>query len=196
MANTDSYASPFDAFQGTRHWKIWAITAATVLIAAGGTWVAGQYKIGRLDHMRDRYSEPITDYARAAERPRSGSMEADLLESCKQAQIGTWLQTTDAITFESPASGNRVMIRLDPVKAYLDLNGRELSGCVSDEIENRQFDIGSMTNTWAMVLFIISLGMGAWSWFGWEAWRRRARPVASAPVAEDAVIEPDKPTES
>lgn len=196
MADTDSYTSPFDAFQGTRHWKIWAITAATVLIAAGGTWIAGQYKIGRLDSMRDRYAEPITDYARAAERPRSGSMEADLLESCKQAQIGTWLQTTDALAFESPVSGNRVIIRLDPAKAFLDLNGRELSSCVSDEIENRQFDIGSMTNTWAMVLFIISLGMGAWSWFGWEAWRRRNRPAQSAPVDADAVIESETPDKS
>lgn len=191
MANTETYVSPFDSFSGPRHWKIWALVAATVLVAAGGTWIAGQYKIGRLDSMRDRYDHPVTDYARAIARVKSSSMEADLLESCKQAQIGTWLQTTDAISFEAPASGNRVLVRLDPSKAYLDLNGTEMSNCISDEIENRQFDIGSMTNTWALVLFIISLGLGAWSWFGWEAWRRKAKFSANRSVAE---IEPETPS--
>ncbi len=181
MAETEPVSSPFENFQGTRHWKIWAMSAAMVLVAAGGTWVAGQYKIGRLDSMLSRYEQPITDYARTAERVRKNSMESEWLESCKQAQIGTWLQTTDALAFENPVAGNRVIIRLDPARAHLDLNGRDLSLCISDEIENRQFDIGSMTNTWALVLFIISLGLGAWSWFGWEAWRRRAsRPAMAA----------------
>lgn len=202
MAETDiPTSSPFDAFSGTRHWKIWAIAAAVVMIAAGGTWVGGQYQIGRLDSLRDRYSQPISDYAHTVAKARPDSMEADLLDGCKQAQIGTWLQTTDALSFEDPATGNRIIVTLDPSRAHVDLNGRELSSCVSDEIENRQFDIGSMTNTWALVLFIISLGFGAWSWFGWEAWRRKAKAPVSAsspvePQTAESILESQPPIES
>ena len=180
--------SPFASFSGPRHWKIWALAAAMTLVAAGGTWIAGQYRIGRLDALLNEYEQPITDFARTSAQAKLGSMEADLLESCKQAQIGTWLQTTDALEFIDPASGNRVIVRLDPGKAQIDLNGRELSGCVSDEIENRQFDIGSMTNTWSLVLFVLGLGIGAWAWFGWESWRRRVRAmtVVSEPMAQGA----------
>ena len=157
------------------------------LAAAFGTWIAGQYQIGRLDTLRDRYSQPITDFAQTVARARPQSMEADLLEGCKQAQIGTWLQTTDALKFIDPVSGNRVVVRLDPSKSQIDLNGRELASCVSDEIENRQFDIGSMTNTWALVLALLGLGLGVWSWFGWESWRRKVRVMTApaVPVPED-----------
>ncbi len=190
MANPVSM-SPFATFSGPRHWKIWAVAAAMTLVAAGGTWVAGQYRIGRLDALLNKYEMPITDFARSVAQAKIGSMEADLLESCKQAQIGTWLQTTDALEFVDPASGNRIMVRLDPGKAQIDLNGRELSGCVSDEIENRQFDIGSMTNTWSLVLFVLGLGLGAWAWFGWESWRRRVRAmtVVSEPATQSAPAE-------
>ena len=92
------------------------------------------------------------------------SLERDLLDGCKQSQIGTWLQTTDALRFDGPLTGNRVNVRLDPAQAFLDLNGREIAECVQDEVEERQFDIGSMTNTWAIILFICSLSFGIWSW--------------------------------
>lgn len=193
MADTESFSSPFANFNGTRHWKIWAFAAVMTLVAAGGTWIAGQYQIGRLDALRDRYNQPITDFAEASARARVGSMEADLLESCKQAQIGTWLQTTDALNFIDPVAGNRIVVQLDPSKSHLDLNGRELAICVDDEIENRQFDIGSMTNTWALVLFIISFGFAAWSWFGWEAWRRKTKGPATAEPSDNPVAEADEP---
>lgn len=182
---------PPQASNGARQWKIWAAAAGMTLAAAFGTWVAGQYQIGRLDTLRDRYSQPVMDFAKAAERARPQSMEADLLESCKQTQIGTWLQTTDALKFVDPVSGNRIVVRLDPSKSQIDLNGRELASCVSDEIENRQFDIGSMTNTWALVLALLGVGLGAWSWFGWESWRRKTKAVI---VRAEPVSSEDDPS--
>lgn len=164
--------------------------------------MSGQYRIGRLDSLNNRYSQPISDYAHNIARVRPNSLEAELLEGCKQAQIGTWLQTTEALNFEDPATGNRIIVTLDPSRAHIDINGRELSSCVSDEIENRQYDIGSMTNTWALVLFILSLGMGAWSWFGWEAWRRQAKVHESAsaepeaPRTAESIIEAEPPIDS
>lgn len=202
MAEMNFSKTSFPVFTGPRHWKIWAVAALMVLASAGGTWVAGQYRIGRLDNLLDRYAQPINDFAHSVERAKPGSMEADLLDSCKQAQVGTWLQTTDALEFVDPTAGNRIIVRLDPARAHLDLNGRELAACVSDEIENRQFDIGSMTNTWSLVLFILGLGLSAWSWFGFENWRRRNRAmvVVSEPtqtpvvetVTEAEIVSPPK----
>lgn len=191
MNSVNPYPSPFASMGGPRHWKIWAVAAAMILAAAAGTWIAGQYQIGRLDLLLKRYEQPIDDYAELASSARPQSLEADLLQGCKQAQVGTWLQTTDAIEFVDPDSGNRILVRVDPSKSHIDLNGRELSSCISDEIENRQFDIGSMTNTWALVMFVLGIGLGVWSWFGWEAWRRREKFVA--PVAQ---TEPEPATVS
>jgi hypothetical protein len=191
MADPILLPPPHPVASGACHWKIWAIAAATTLVAAFGTWVAGQYQIGRLDTLRDRYSQPVADFAQSVARARPQSMEADLLESCKQVQIGTWLQTTDALKFVDPVSGNRIVVRLDPAKSQIDLNGRELASCVSDEIENRQFDIGSMTNTWALVLALSGLGLGVWSWFGWESWRRKTKAVI---VQAETVPSEDNPS--
>ena len=140
-----------------KYWRLALIAGILLLIAAAGTFMSGQYRIGRLDVLIDRYSQPVTDFAHANSRARTGSMEADMLEGCKQAQIGTWLQTTDALKFKDPVSGNRIVVELVPGRDYIDINGREISGCVIDEIENRQFDIGSMTNTWAMCLLLMGL---------------------------------------
>ncbi len=203
MSENQTYPSPFASVGGTRHWKIWAIAAAMIIVAAAGTWTAGQYRIGRLDALVNKYEQPVTDFALYASRARAQSLEADLLEGCKQAQIGTWLQTTDALEFIDPDSGNRIIVRLDPAKSHVELNGRELSVCVRDEIENRQFDIGSMTNTWAMVLLVLGMGLAAWSWFGWEAWRRRDHIAMPMRVAEpetvvttDVPSAPDEPNKS
>lgn len=196
MPNPEAFPYTFASFGGSRHWKIWGAAALIVLAMATGTWMAGQYRIGRLDALLEHYQQPIMDFAQAMDRTRPQSLEAELLQGCKQAQVGSWLQTTDAIEFTDPVAGNRVVIRLDPNKAFIDLNGRELAGCVSDEIENRQFDIGSMTNTWALVLFVIGLGLSGWSWLGWQAWRPRhaaSAPSPEAEVAEAEVVEPKQP---
>jgi len=145
-------------------WKLWGLFAFFMLIASIGTWVTGQYQIGRLDSLKDRYEDPILNYARFYGDSPENSLEQDLLEGCKQAQIGSWLQTTDALRFEGPLTGNRVGVRLDVTKAFVDLNGREMSDCVRDDVEDRQFDIGSMTNTWAIILFLVSACMAAWTW--------------------------------
>ena len=134
-----------------------AIASALFLVAALGTYISGQYRIGRLDSLINKYANPVTDFASANSRARQGTVEADLLEGCKQAQIGTWLQTTDALKFKDPISGNRIVVSLEPGRDYIDINGREISSCVTDEIENRQYDIGSMTNTWALCLMITGL---------------------------------------
>lgn len=144
-------------------WRLWAFLSAMTLVAAIGTWMSGQYQIGRLDSLKNKYSEPVQNYARMLGNAAPRSIEKDLLEGCKQAQIGTWLQTTDALRFDGPLTGNRVDVRLDPSKAYLDLNGREMAGCMQDEVEERQFDIGSMTNTWAVFLMLGSLCFGVWA---------------------------------
>lgn len=200
MSENEPYPSPFASFGGTRHWKIWAIAAAMIFVAAAGTWTAGQYRIGRLDALVNKYEQPVNDFAQYAARARAQSLEAELLQGCKQLQIGTWLQTTDALEFLDPDTGNRVIVRLDPAKSHVELNGREMAVCVRDEIENRQFDIGSMTNTWAMVLFVLGLGLAAWSWFGWEAWRRRDRIVIPMSDVEPepvvTPVEPDAPKNS
>ena len=193
MSETDQFSSAFPAFSGPRYWKVWAFAAFVTLIAATGTWIGGQYKIGRLDVLRDRYDQPIVDYARTVTKAQPNSIEFDLLESCKQAQIGSWLQTTDALTFLDPASGNRVAVRLDPGKSFIDLNGRELAGCIGDEIEDRQFDIGSMTNTWSLVLFIFGLGLAGWSWLGWEAWRKSVAKASAVTVLMPEDITPLAP---
>lgn len=150
----------------TRYWRVTLVTSALFLVAAMGTYVSGQYRIGRLEALIDRYSLPVTDFASANSRARQGTMEADLLEGCKQAQIGTWLQTTDALKFKDPVSGNRISVELEPGRDYIDINGRDISSCVTDEIENRQYDIGSMTNTWALCLLMTGLIIGAVAFVG------------------------------
>lgn len=148
----------------TGRWKLWALFAVVSLVAAIGTWLTGQYQIGRLDSLKNKYDQPVTNYAKCYGNALNNSLERDLLESCKQAQIGTWLQTTDALRFDGPLTGNRVDVRLDATKAYLDLNGREIGECIQDEVEDRQFDIGSMTNTWAIILLLGSFCLAAWAW--------------------------------
>jgi hypothetical protein len=166
-------------------WRALALAAATALIAAIGTWIGGQYQIGRLDALRDRYDAPVQDYAAAVFGAKKDPMEQEFLDGCKQAQIGSWLQTTDALDFMDPISGNRVQVRLDPEKSYVDLNGKEVSACVQDEVEARQFDIGSMTNTWAVILFLIALGLGGWAALIWRAGNlQRARNIYAETLAE------------
>lgn len=148
----------------TSRWKLWALFSFFALVASIGTWITGQYQIGRLDSLKGKYEQPINNYAKYYGNSPSNSLERDLLEGCKQAQIGSWLQTTDALHFDNPITGNRVGVQLDSAKAYIDLNGREMSDCVHDEVEDRQFDIGSMTNTWAIILLLGSFCLGAWSW--------------------------------
>ena len=148
----------------TGRWKLWALFCFVSLIATIGTWVTGQYQIGRLDSLKGRYDQPITNYAKFYGNAPTHSLERDLLEGCKQAQIGTWLQTTDALRFNGPLTGNRVDVQIDLSKAYIDLNGKEVSDCIQDEVEDRQFDIGSMTNTWAIILLLCSFCMGVWAW--------------------------------
>lgn len=145
-------------------WKLWAFIAAIIFIATIGTWIAGQYQIGRLDSVKKRYDQPVQNFAKMVSDCAPHSLERDLLEGCKQAQIGSWLQTTDALHFNGPLTGNRIDVRLDADKAYLDLNGKELAECVQDEVEDRQFDIGSMTSTWAIILLLASFCVGLWSW--------------------------------
>lgn len=148
----------------TGRWRLWALFAFFSLVASVGTWITGQYQIGRLDSLKSKYDEPVGNYAKYYGDAPNNSLERDLLDGCKQAQIGTWLQTTDALKFDNPITGNRVGVKLDVTKAYIDLNGGEISGCVVDEVEDRQFDIGSMTNTWAVILMLFSFCLGAWSW--------------------------------
>ncbi|HAJ90851.1 MAG TPA: hypothetical protein DCM27_07580 [Rhodospirillaceae bacterium] len=148
----------------TGRWKLWALFCFFALVASVGTWMAGQYQIGQLDSLKGKYEQPIMNYAKYYGDSPNNSLERDLLEGCKQAQIGSWLQTTDALRFDNPLTGNRVGVQLDISKAYIDLNGREMSECVHDEVEDRQFDISSMTNTWAVILLLGSFCLGAWSW--------------------------------
>ena len=154
-------ANPFTVHSITRHWRLFAVLSAFLLIAAAGTYMAGQYRIGKLDQLIRRYEEPVVDFAATNARARQGTVEADLLESCKQSQIGTWLQTTDALKFKDPVSGNRIVVSLEAGRDYIDINGREISSCITDEIEDRQFDIGSMTSGWAVALTVIGLLMAA-----------------------------------
>lgn len=148
----------------TGRWKLWALFSFVTFVTSLGTWITGQYQIGRLDSLKNRYDTPVNNYAKYYGDSPDNSMERDLLEGCKQAQIGTWLQTTDALRFDSPVTGSRVGVRLDVTKAFIDLNGREISDCIQDEIEDRQFDIGSLTNTWTIILLLISFCLGVWSW--------------------------------
>ena len=156
-------------------WKLWAFAATILFIATIGTWIAGQYQIGRLDSLKKRYEQPTQNFAKMISDCAPHSMERDLLDGCKQAQIGTWLQTTDALRFDGPLTGNRIDVRLDAERAYIDLNGKELSECVQDEIEDRQFDIGSMTGTWSVILLLASFSMGLWSWVCYVGNRRAAQ---------------------
>ena len=153
-----------------KFWRVGLIAAGLLLIAAIGTYVSGQYRIGRLDALIERYQEPVADYAAANSRARAGTVEAELLESCKQAQIGTWLQTTDALKFKDPVTGNRIVVQLEAGHDYIDINGREISSCVTDELEDRQYDIDSMTTGWSVGLLLASLLFGGLSLLG----RRRA----------------------
>lgn len=155
-----------------RYWRVAAMASALILVAALGTYISGQYRIGRLDSLINKYSNPVTDFAAANSRARQGTVEAELLEGCKQAQIGTWLQTTDALKFKDPVSGNRIVVSLEPGREYIDINGREISSCVIDEIENRQYDIGSMTNTWALCLMIMGLIVGGVAVAGYQRSRQ------------------------
>lgn len=145
-------------------WKLWALFCFVFLVASIGTYITGQYKITRLDVLKNRYDEPVTNFARYFDEADNVSIERDLLDGCKQAQIGSWLQTTDALHFDGPLTGNRVQVRLNPEQAYVDLNGGEIAGCVRDEVADRQFDIGSMTTTWAALLLLVSICLGGWAW--------------------------------
>ncbi len=193
----------------TGRWKLWALFSFVSIIATIGTWLAGQYQIGKLDSLKTKYDSAITNYAKFyGDAPRN-SLERDLLESCKQAQIGTWLQTTDALRFDGPLTGNRVDVRLDVTKAYIDLNGREISDCIQDEIEDRQFDIGSMTNTWAIILLLCSFCLSVWAWVCYigttrftksrniyaETLAEAAEPVTE-PATEEAIVEDKKSDDS
>ncbi len=158
----------------SRYWKLAAIASVLLLVASGGTYMSGQYRIGKLDVLMDRYAVPVNDFAAANAKARTGSVEADLLEGCKQAQIGSWLQTTDALKFRDPVSGNRITVVLEPGRDFIDINGREISSCVSDEIEDRQFDIGSMTNAWALCLLLVALALAVTAFLGRRV--QQARP--------------------
>jgi len=183
----------------TGRWKLWAMFALFSFMASLGTWVTGQYQIGRLDSLKSKYSEPINNYAKYYGDSPDNSLEQDLLEGCKQAQIGTWLQTTDALRFDGPLTGNRVGVRLDIAKAFIDLNGREMSECIQDEVEDRQFDIGSLTNTWAIILFLISFCLGMWTWICRHTYvqQKKGRNIYAETLAESALTEPEaKPEDS
>ena len=181
----------------TGRWKLWAMFAVFALVSSIGAWITGQYQIGRLDSLTDRYGEPITNYAKYYGDSLDNSLERDLLEGCKQAQIGTWLQTTDALRFDGPLTGNRVGVRLDIAKAYIDLSGAEMSGCIRDEVEDRQFDIGSLTNTWSIILFLISICLGVWSWICRHNYveQKKGRNIYAETLAENALTESDPPLE-
>lgn len=177
----------------TGRWKLWAMFAVFALVSSIGTWITGQYQIGRLDSLKDRYGEPITNYAKYYGDSLDNSLERDLLEGCKQAQIGTWLQTTDALRFDGPLTGNRVGVRLDIAKAYIDLSGAEMSGCIRDEVEDRQFDIGSLTNTWSIILLLLSICLGVWSWICRHNYveQKKGRNIYAETLAENALTEPE-----
>ncbi len=168
-------------------WRLWAVFAAVVLVASFGTWVSGQYKIGRLDVLKSKYDEPVQNYARSFSAAQKHSLESDLLDGCKQNQIGTWLQTTEALEFRGPLTGNRVEVELDPAKAHVDLNGKELASCVQSDIEDMQFDIGSMVNSWSVILLLLSFCLGVWSWVCYSAQKigaQRARNIYAETLAE------------
>ena len=174
----------------TGRWKLWALFSFFTLVASIGTWITGQYQIGRLDSLKGKYEQPIMNYAKYYGNSPNNSLERDLLEGCKQAQIGSWLQTTDALHFDNPITGNRVGVQLDVTKAYIDLNGREMAECVHDEVEDRQFDIGSMTNTWAIILLLGSFCLGAWSWICHQSQSKanKGRNIYAETLAEAAEI--------
>lgn len=188
-------------------WKLWAFASAILMVATIGTWIAGQYQIGRLDSVKKRYEQPVQNFAKMIGDTAPHAMERDLLESCKQSQIGTWLQTTEALRFDGPLTGNRIDVRLDSERAYIDINGTELSECIQDEIEDRQFDIGSMTGTWSVILMLATFCMGLWSWMCYLGSRKNtpqsrniyAETLAMATTehAENSATAPDeKPSEN
>jgi hypothetical protein len=168
----------------TKKWRQVAIIACVSFLASVGTWMSGQYQVGRLDGLIEEFSRPVEDYAASYADTKEASLERDLMEACKQVQIGTWLQTTDSIRFKDPISGNRFLVQLDPEKSYMDLNGKELSTCMTDEIENKQFDIRSLTNSWSVILMILTLLLGGWAWY---AWRYRLEESKSQ-LVEDASL--------
>lgn len=168
-------------------WRLWAVFAVVALVASFGTWVSGQYKIGRLDILKSRYDAPVQNYARSLSSCQKHSLEFDLLEGCKQSQIGTWLQTTEALQFRGPITGNRVEVALDESKAHVDLNGKELASCVQADVEDMQFDIGSMVNSWSVILLLFSFCLGVWSWVCYSAQKigsQRARNIYAETLAE------------
>lgn len=168
-----------------------SMLAAVLLFSALGTWLTGRYQIVRLDDLKDRYWEPVKDYGAvfAAASAQPQPLEKELLEGCKQSQIGTWLQTTDALSFVDPIAGNRILVKLDQSRAAFDLNGKEISACVQDEIENRQYDIGSQTSSWAVLLLglgILSLGLIGFIIFRRQFSRRGFDRTESVPVTGEA----------
>lgn len=190
MAFVDSFPSVLELLADhlARRFKIVAVVAGVLILAAIGTWIAGQYQIGKLDEVSGKYNAALTDYAASFASAKPESVERDVLEACKQSQIGSWLQTTDALQFKDPISGNRVLVELDPSRGFIDLNGREISICVQDEIENRQFDISAMTFNWAGVLMILGALIGGASFYGYR--RIHPKPV---PQVVDVVAEPVEP---
>ncbi|GEM_PF-1259839 len=175
-------------------WRLWALFAFVALVAAFGTWISGQYKIGRLDVIKNQYNAPVTNFASQLAVAQKHSLEFDMLQGCKQSQIGSWLQTTDALQFRGPITGNRIEVSLREDKAFLDLNGREISVCVQDDIEDMQFDIGSMVNTWSVVLVLISFCLGVWSWVCYYAQttgERKARNIYAETLAETVGVSTD-----
>jgi len=173
-------------------WKLWVLFALVVLVAAFGTWISGQYKIGRLDVLKNKYDAPVQNFSGTLSAAQKHSLEYDLLEGCKQSQIGSWLQTTDALHFRGPVTGNRIEVSLDAHKAFLDLNGREMAFCVQGDIEDLQFDIGSMVNTWAVVLLLLSFCLSVWSWvcyYAQKAGERRARNIYAETLRDASGVE-------
>lgn len=150
------------------------VTSFIMFSASLGTWLTGRYQIVQLDDLKDRYWTPVKDYgatfSAAAAQPKT--LERDVLEGCKQSQVGTWLQTTDSLAFIDPIAGNKILVKLDPARAFVELNGRDLSSCVQDEIETLQYDIRSQTSSWSVLLLVLGVITAAWSaYLAWFARR-------------------------
>jgi hypothetical protein len=197
MVVVDSLPSVLDALRDmiARRYKVTVIISLVFLLAAIGTYIAGQYQIGKLNEVSGKYDTPVTDYAATVADAKPESVERDVLEACKQSQIGSWLQTTDALQFKDPISGNRIIVQLDPSLSFIDINGREVSNCVRDEIENRQFDISSMTNNWALLLLVIAASVGGVGFYGYRINHPKPLPKIVDVEAEPVKVTPESPTQ-
>lgn len=168
-----------------------SLMSCILLFSSLGTWLTGRYQIVKLDDLKDRYWEPVKDFgatfANASAQPQV--LEKELLESCKQSQVGTWLQTTDALMFVDPIAGNRVLVRLDPGRSFIELNGKDISACVQDEIESRQFDISAQTSSWAVLLMVMGIFSAGWAIFLiWLGYTRKRSPKTE--IVTDVTADP------